>query len=121
MSVSEEDRRKVISCMTLIHEAATDPTFSSRYPDPAAQCRCRLGPGWNLMAVMQWMTGKKAIAAIDALPPEIKIGGVSGQALMLFHYVAMEFCAEHDASAAATGRRWLSLADIFNRERSKLH
>lgn len=121
MSFSEEDRRKVISCMTLIHEVATDPTFSSRYPDPVAQCRRRLGPGWNLMTVMQWMTGKKAVAAIGTLPPEVEVGGLSGQALMLFHYVAMKFCAEHAASAATTGGRWLSLADIFNRERSKLH
>lgn len=121
MKISDEDKCKVITCMTLIHEVATDPAFPSRYPDPGAECRRRLGAGWNLMTVMQWMTGKKAVAAISALPLEVEVGGLSGQALMLFHYVAMEFCAEHDASAAATGGRGLSLADIFNSERSKLH
>lgn len=73
------------------------------------------------MTVMQWMSGKKAVAAIKALPMEVNVGGLSGQALMLFHYVAMEFCVEHDASAAATGGRGQSLAGIYNSVRSKLH
>lgn len=72
------------------------------------------------MAVMQWLSGKKAVAAIKALSLEINLGGLSGEALMLFHYVAIEFCAEHEASAAATGGRRQSLAQIYSRVRSKL-
>lgn len=104
MKFSEDDRRKVITCITLMHEIATDPSLANRGDDLSAECRRRLGAGWSLMAVMQWMTGKKAVAAIGTLPPEVKIGGLSGDALMHYHYLALEFCAEHDASAAATGR-----------------
>lgn len=54
MKSSEDDRRKVITCITLMHKIATDPSLASRDLDLLAECRRRLGAGWSLMAVTRY-------------------------------------------------------------------
>lgn len=97
---NKDDIDKALACIGFLFEAVSDPEFGERYPDENAECRRRLGAGWNFMTVMQWLSGKKAVAAIQAFPKSVEFGQLSGQQLMIFHHLAMQFCAEHDASGA---------------------
>lgn len=79
-----EDTQKALACIEFLFEAVSDPQFSERYQDENAECRRRLGAGWNFMTVMQWMSWKKAVAAINAFSDEVTLGQLHGQQLMFF-------------------------------------
>ena len=60
----------------------------------SAAVRQRLGPGWTLTAALQWLSGRKAWACVEAISPKGSLGGVSQAAAVACVQLATELCRE---------------------------
>lgn len=59
-----------------------------------ARLRANLGPGWSLIAAMQWLSGKKARGFIDSRLDDQLIGSVAKPAAREIAQIAIAACAQ---------------------------
>jgi hypothetical protein len=103
------DAQKTLGALTIVGIALENPAL------PLAtlnlEGRTRIGAGWTFMTCMQWLTGKKAWAAIEMLSESGAMTAEAKAKILILIKFAAEFC-QHTGSSA-------SVDDTLSRLRSK--
>lgn len=63
--------------------------------------RARLGAGWTYLSAIQWLTGKRAWAVVQALNESDRIGGLTAKQAQVLIGFSSEFCQAFNLSAGA--------------------
>lgn len=97
MKTSVSDRHKLEACLTAMKRLIND----EKVVDPKAisvLLRQKIGPGWTIVTAAQWLTGKAAWAAVEAMEPDAVSDVFSKAQAMSCIVFAAEFCRQLDAS-----------------------
>lgn len=91
------DREKTEACVAIIARTVLLGDASS--DEIKTLVRQRLGVGWTLVSVMQWLTGKRAWQCIEAIPDGGMVGEHSKLVAQMAVRIAASTCREFDMSA----------------------
>lgn len=94
------DQQKLEACLAAMGMALATKD-ASNHKEASAFLKRQIGPGWTLVTAAQWLTGKAAWGAIDAMGLESVAGGCSKEEAMVIVAIATEFCRKFDASGGA--------------------
>lgn len=89
MALQQNDQLKAMACCAHVMVVMTHPDEGSR-KDAERLLRSLLGPGWTTISALQWLTGNRGMRAMEALPDDVEIAGISKVALQNISIVAAE-------------------------------
>lgn len=88
----------------LAAKALRDVTNGTSQADAETSLRCEVGPHWSLMTAAQYLTGRRAIAALSTLPEDFSYSGLTKAELIgglaIAHFVCANF---HPGSPLSAG------------------
>lgn len=92
------DARKTLGATAVLAAARREPPLELTRLD--AEAAARIGPGWSVMAALQWLTGSKAHAVIAALAEQGTYAGLSKSQMQALADLAQSAVAAGDAEQA---------------------
>ena len=93
------DARKTLGATAVLAMALQQPPTDIALLD--ADATLRIGPGWTLMAALQWLTGSKARAVLDGLLDQGTYTGLSKARMQALAQLASRTCADGFAGGDA--------------------
>lgn len=82
------DLDKTLICIRLVMDIVKNP--SGNISELEDGLRRSLGTGWSVVSALQWLTGKRSIASLEAVPPDFRYAGLGKPELLSLHAVATE-------------------------------
>ncbi|PLX76736.1 MAG: hypothetical protein C0607_03480 [Azoarcus sp.] len=113
--IRRSDREKLEACLSAMLMVITGDT-----PDikaVSASLRRQIGPGWTVVTALQWLTGKAAWQAIEAMKSAALVGGCTKAVAMEIVRFAADACKDLDASGGVD----LAFERLRNAAADRLH
>lgn len=94
--IRKTDREKLEACLSAMLVFITADTSDMKAV--SASLRRQIGPGWTVVTALQWLTGKAAWQAIEAMKSDALVGGCTKAVAMEIVRFSADVCKELDAS-----------------------